>query len=122
MNETDLQTEVTRLRRELDELRSKLNRDEMARRETVAMYRLFAVGALLLIIVQTVMVVLEKPSPFTGAFGWLLFGMASLYLVLHLIQQAMYLNHKMKLKAKISAKETEIETRVGKLETKESSG
>jgi|SRR5882724_3994749 len=112
----ELEFEVAELRKKLEQLEAQRWHMTIVDKETSAMFRLVAIGLLLILTLHTVLLVKHIASPFSGSFVWLLLGIFAMYLFVYLIQLAMHIRQRLKLNVVISEKQAQVEANVGEVE------
>jgi len=114
MTKAELEEENEKLRERIEALEFELHMDNTVKMKTQFMLGGVALYFVIITAIQSIFTLLEKPSPFTGVFGWWTLAFAVLYLIGFLGQIGMLLNKNVGVKAELSKDTISINADVGK--------
>ena len=104
----ELQAEIVELQEDIEVLELSHHMDEMQEMKLGFAKYVVAFGFGTVLLAQILFAAFGKPSPFGGAFGWVLCGMAALYLLGFLVHNALLKGNRIHGSVEISEKHAKL--------------
>lgn len=108
-----LRAKIKELEGSLEVVEAARDLDDIGKAKMHFATRAMAVGLSVLVAVQSLFAVFDRPGPIQGTFAWVLLAYAALYLVGFVIQLGMHHKRKLEIQAEVSLKGTKVKVSAG---------